>query len=86
MKQQNNCDGRPFRSVPILADKHYAVEMEAAALYALAEAKSYPIVCFAHVTNRMGLIENDFEKGAADGNTAFARLIATIAQAWRARP
>lgn len=63
-----------------------AVEMEAAALYALAEAKGYPIVCFAHVTNQMGLIENDFEKGAADGNTAFMRLISTIAQAWRARP
>lgn len=63
-----------------------AVEMEAAALYALAEAKGYPIVCFAHVTNQMGLIENDFEKGEADGNTAFVRLISTIAQAWRARP
>jgi uridine phosphorylase len=63
-----------------------AVEMEAAALYALAEAKGYPIVCFAHVTNQMGLIENDFEKGEADGNTAFVRLISTIAQAWRRRP
>ena len=62
-----------------------AVKMEAAALYALAEAKGYPIVCFAHVTNQMGLIENDFEKGEADGNTAFIRLISTIAQAWRAR-
>jgi uridine phosphorylase len=63
-----------------------AVEMEAAALYALAKAKRYPIVCFARVTNQMGLIENDFEKGEADGNTAFVRLISTLAQAWRARP
>lgn len=63
-----------------------AVEMEAAALYALAEAKGYPIVCFARVTNQMGLIENDFEKGEADGNTAFVRLISTITQAWKARP
>jgi uridine phosphorylase len=62
-----------------------AVEMEAAALYALAEAKGYPIVCFARVTNQMGVIENDFEKGEADGNTAFVRLIATIVHAWRAR-
>jgi purine-nucleoside phosphorylase len=30
-----------------------AVEMEAAALYALAQAKQYAIVCFAHVTNQM---------------------------------
>ena len=63
-----------------------AVEMEAAALYALAEAKGYPIVCFAHVTNQMGLIENDFEKGEADGNKAFVALIVQVAQAWRARP
>ena len=62
-----------------------AVEMEAAALYALAEAKGYPIVCFARVTNQMGLIENDFEKGEADGNTAFMRLIAISARAWRER-
>ena len=62
-----------------------AVEMEAAALYALAEAKGYPIVCFAHVTNQMGLIENDFEKGEADGNKAFMNLIATVAQAWRGK-
>jgi uridine phosphorylase len=62
-----------------------AVEMEAAALYALAEAKGYSIVCFARVTNQMGLIENDFEKGEADGNTAFMRLISTCTKAWRAR-
>ena len=67
------------------AENLLAVEMEAAALYALAEAKSYPIICFAHVTNQMGLIENDFEKGEADGNTAFVRLISTIAQVWRAK-
>ncbi|OGV84475.1 MAG: uridine phosphorylase [Lentisphaerae bacterium RIFOXYB12_FULL_60_10] len=63
-----------------------AVEMEAAALYALAEAKGYPMVCFARVTNQMGMIENDFEKGEADGNTAFVSLISRMAQAWRVRP
>ena len=45
-----------------------AVEMEAAALYALACARKKAVVCFAHVTNRMGRIEQDFEKGEADGS------------------
>jgi uridine phosphorylase len=62
-----------------------AVEMEAAALYSLAEAKGFPIVCFAHVTNQMGLVENDFEKGDADGNKAFKHLIARVVQTWRCR-
>jgi len=44
-----------------------AVEMEAAALYAFAQARQKPVLCFAHVTNRMGRIEGDFEKGEADG-------------------
>lgn len=44
-----------------------AVEMEAAALYAFAEAREQPVVCFAHVTNRMAVEEGDFEKGQADG-------------------
>lgn len=63
-----------------------AVEMEAAALYALAKAKGYPIACLAHVTNQMGQIENDFEKGEADGNTALIRLIAALSSAWRIGP
>ena len=44
-----------------------AVEMEAAALYAFAKARSKSVLCFAHVTNQMGRIEGDFEKGSADG-------------------
>jgi len=44
-----------------------AVEMEAAALYAYAEARGQPVVCFAHVTNQMAVEEGDFEKGQADG-------------------
>lgn len=44
-----------------------AVEMEAAALYAFAEARDRPVVCFAHVTNQMAVEEGDFEKGQADG-------------------
>ncbi len=65
------------------SDNLMAVEMEAAALYAFAEARGKPVVCFAHVTNEMGLIENDFEKGEADGNKAFMELIAAVARAWR---
>jgi len=44
-----------------------AVEMEAAALYAFAEARERPVACFAHVTNQMAVEEGDFEKGEADG-------------------
>ena len=46
-----------------------AVEMEAAALYAFAKARERPVICFAHVTNQMGQIDGDFEKGAANGAT-----------------
>ena len=37
------------------------------------------MVCFAHVTNQMGQIEGDFEKGEADGATQALALIATVA-------
>ena len=37
-----------------------AVKTEAAALYALAQAKAFPILSFAHVTNQMATMENDF--------------------------
>ena len=40
-----------------------AVEMEAAALYAFAKARSRSVLCFAHVTNQTGLIEGHFQKG-----------------------
>jgi uridine phosphorylase len=52
-----------------------AVEMEAAALYALAEAKQYKIICFAHVTNQMGKTEGDFEKGQAQGSLTALRIL-----------
>ncbi len=66
------------------SEKLLAVEMEAAGLYALAEAKQYLVICFAHVTNRMGLVENDFEKGQESGNAGFVRLIGAAAAAWYA--
>ncbi len=60
-----------------------AVEMEAAALYAFAHARSRPVICFAHVTNQMGNVEGDFEKGEQDGSRAALRLIAATAKAWQ---
>ena len=44
-----------------------AVEMEAAGLYAFAKARRRAVICLAHVTNQMGTIEGDFEKGEANG-------------------
>lgn len=58
-----------------------AVEMEAAALYAFAQARRKPVICFAHVTNQMGQIEGDFEKGAADGTAASLEIAAAAARA-----
>lgn len=56
-----------------------AVEMEAAALYAFAQARAKPVVCFAHVTNQMGRVEQDFEKGEADGTVdALAVIVRTV--------
>lgn len=59
-----------------------AVEMEAAALYAFAQARHLPVICFAHVTNQMALIEGDFEKGEADGTADALAVIAAAAKAW----
>ena len=57
-----------------------AVEMEAAALYAFAQARGKAVLCFAHVTNQMGQA-GDFEKGEANGATAALRLVAAVADA-----
>lgn len=57
-----------------------AVEMEAAALYAFAQARSKPVICFAHVTNRMARMEGDFEKGEADGAVHALALVAAVAR------
>jgi hypothetical protein len=54
------------------------VEMEAAALYALAEAKRYDILCFAHLTNSMAQKEGDFEKGEEFGSIDTLRLITYV--------
>jgi uridine phosphorylase len=56
------------------------VEMEAAALYALAEARGYDIVCLAHITNTMAVTDIDFEKGEANGVPAALALTTHIAR------
>ncbi len=66
-------------------DGTLAVEMEAAALYAFAAARGKPVLCFAHVTNQMGQVDGDFEKGAADGAADSLRVVSQVARLWRQR-
>lgn len=58
-----------------------AVEMEAAALYAFATARSKSVLCFAHVTNQMGQT-GDFEKGEDNGAIASIDLIEAVTKTW----
>jgi uridine phosphorylase len=74
----------PFRETPsaIAAARKrgiLAVEMEAAALYAFSRSRGKPIICFAHVTNSMGQVHGDFEKGEADGTAEALKLIEAVA-------
>jgi len=80
----------PFRETPraieyARSEGIVAVEMEAAGLYALARARQRPIVCFAHVTNRMGNVAGDFEKGDERGSRDALQVIAAVARAWAER-
>ncbi len=56
-----------------------AVEMEAAALYSFARASKLSVLCLAHVTNTMGQVLQDFEKGAHDGAADALTLLGAIA-------
>ena len=60
-----------------------AVEMEAAALYAFSRSQQKPVICFAHVTNSMGQVRGDFEKGEAEGTADALKLIEAVAEACR---
>jgi len=80
----------PFRETATAVGKAHetgllAVEMEAAALYAFATARRRAVLCVAHVTNQMGQIEGDFEKGAANGALASLGAIEAIARTWLGR-
>lgn len=55
-----------------------AVEMEAAALYAFATARGCDVICLAQVTNQMGTIDGDFEKGEGNGSADALRVVARI--------
>jgi uridine phosphorylase len=57
-----------------------AVEMEAAALYAFAKARGVDVLCLAHVSNQLGQIEGDFEKGHGNGAVASLRLLSALAE------
>lgn len=62
----------PFREGAALIESRRAegivsVEMEAAALLAMAQALGKPVTCVAHVTNAMATRPDDFEKGGHDG-------------------
>lgn len=62
----------PFRESASLIEGRRAegilsVEMEAAALLAMARALRRPVTCLAHVTNAMATRPDDFEKGGHDG-------------------
>jgi len=49
----------------------------------LSAAQSRPVVCFAHVTNTMAVVEGDFEKGPSDGAEQALAVVAAAAKGWR---
>ena len=77
----------PFRETrsaidAAIAEGLKAVEMEVAGLYAFAQARGKPVVCFALVTNQMGQTGDDFEKGPDDGAGHALALVAAAARGW----
>ncbi len=80
----------PFRETLEAIDAHrrdgvLAVEMEAASLYAFAAATGHPVLCLAHVTNQLGCVEGDFDKGESEGASSALALISAFAAAWSDR-
>ncbi|WP_081477052.1 nucleoside phosphorylase [Sphingomonas sp. PAMC 26605] len=57
------------------------VEMEAAALYAFAAARGCRVLCLAHVTNQLGCVTGDFEKGEHNGAAESLAIIRVIVKA-----
>jgi uridine phosphorylase len=60
-----------------------AVEMEAAALYALAKSCGRHVICLAYVTNAMGQSGVDFEKGTDGGAAVGLRVLDAVIAKWR---
>lgn len=54
------------------------VEMESAALYAVAEKTGNDVICFAHLTNTMAQNEGDFEKGESFGSLDTLTLLSQV--------
>jgi uridine phosphorylase len=76
----------PFRETPeLIAARReegiIAVEMEAAALLAMAEALDKRVICLAHITNAMATRSDDFEKGGDDGHEAALKVCAAALSA-----
>ena len=59
------------------------VEMEAAALYAYAQARERDVVCVAHLTNAPGPVPDTFDKGPDQGVDRALAVITAIAAALR---
>lgn len=92
LEQKNSCPffaasswttDAPYRETPtsieVMKQQNITcVEMEAAALYALAECKQYKIICFAHLTNSMAQAEGDFEKGEEFGSIDTLNLVSYV--------
>jgi uridine phosphorylase len=79
----------PFREthsaiVAARADGLQAVEMEVAGLYAFAQARSRPVICFALVTNQMAQDGDDFEKGTDNGAGHAIALTTAAIRGWNA--
>lgn len=76
----------PFRETQSAIDAAvsagcHVVEMEAAGLYAYAEARGRDVVCLAHVTNTMAVAGDDFEKGPHAGALITLDTFAATARA-----
>jgi len=72
----------PYRETRTQVERHRAdgiltVEMEAAALMALAEARHAEIASLLHVTNSFATSDNDFHKGPEDINERILRCCLT---------
>jgi uridine phosphorylase len=73
----------PYRETPsaisAMKNEHVCcVEMEAAALYAFADARQKNVICFAHLTNTMAQAEGDFEKGEHSGSIDTLNLLSYL--------
>ena len=78
----------PFRETEaVIAERQrqgiLTVEMEAASPLAFSKARQFPVLCLAHVTNELGRLEGDFDKGEFNGSSQSLALALAVADAWR---